>query len=144
MQHPYLPIVSAMFDLVDWFRSKTHFEEIANESLLINIDYINLFNQYFLVDIVLHCSRIQNYKSLSWWLHWKINGLTIIFEWRVFPFYVIETDTSFQSTAYQILGDLLYKHCGFIGKLTYLLHIFFSNIFGIACPMLGWKSRPGI
>ena len=144
MQHPYLPIFSAMFDLVDWFRSKTQFEEIENECLLINIDYINLFNQCFLVDIVLHCSRIQNYKSLSWWLHWKINGLTIIFEWRVFPFYVIETDTSLQSTAYQILGDLLYKHCAFIGKLTYLLHIFFSNTFGFACPILGWTSRPGI
>ena len=80
VQHLYLPIVSAFLDLVDWFRSKTQFEEIANECLLINIDYINLFNQYFLIDIVLHRSRIQNYKSLSWWLHWKMNALTIIFE----------------------------------------------------------------
>ena len=74
LQHLYLSIFSALVVLVDWFSTKTQFEEITNECLLINIGYINLCNGYFLIDIVLYLSRIQKYKSLSRWLAANVNN----------------------------------------------------------------------
>ena len=65
LQYLSLPIVSHVADLVDLFISKTLFEKNANECLLINISYIELSSQYFLINIVLYNSSNQNYKGPS-------------------------------------------------------------------------------
>ena len=64
MQYLFLPIVSLVFVLVTWFISKTQLEKNANECLLINISYIELSSQYFLINIVLSRFSNQNYKGL--------------------------------------------------------------------------------
>ena len=71
LQYLFLLIESAFADPVDLFISKTLFDKNVNECLHINISYIKLSDQYFLINIVLYHSRNKNYKSSSVYCTWK-------------------------------------------------------------------------
>ena len=84
-QYLSLSIKSAIFDPVDSFISKTLFEKHASECLHINITYIKLSDQYFLINVVLYHSRNKNYKRSSECCIWKwFVWLWSLVEWRAF------------------------------------------------------------
>ena len=107
--------MSHVADRLDLFISKAPFEKNANECLLINISYIKLSNQYFLINIVLYRSRNQNYRGPSEWLHLE-NGLFGCDLWLrgiSVPFCARQ---SLHFDCLQSLNDLLYGHHNFVDK----------------------------
>ena len=85
LQYLSLLIESVFAIPVDLFISKTLFEKNANECLHINISYIKLSDQYFLINIVLYHSRNKNYKRSSVCCTWKwFVWMWSLVEWGVF------------------------------------------------------------
>ena len=86
LQYLSLSIVSVFADPVGLFISKTLLEKNANECLHINISYIKLSDQYFLINIVLYHSHNKNYKKTSECCTWKwLVCVWSLVEWGAFP-----------------------------------------------------------
>ena len=128
LQYLSLPIVSQGLDLVNWFISKTQFEKNANECLLINISYIKLSDQYFLINIVLYHSRNKNYKRSSVCCTWKwFVWMWSLVEWGVFTLHFM-SDHLFISITYLSLSNLLYGQPNLVEKKGYLLHSYIYRV----------------
>ena len=100
-QYLSLSIKSAILDPVDFFISKTLFEKNASECLHINITYIKLSDQYFLINVVLYHSRNKNYKRSSECCIWKwFVWLWFLVEWGAFQLHFM-LDYFFISITYR-------------------------------------------
>ena len=127
-QYLSLPFESAFADPVDFFIWKSLFEKNANECFHINISYLKLYDQYFLINIVLYHSRNKNYKRSSVCCIWKWFVLIwSLVEWGVFTLHFM-SDHLFISITYLSLSNLLYGQPNLVEKKGYLLHSYIYRV----------------
>ena len=133
-----MPIESLVVVLVKWFIWKTLLEINANESLLMNISYIELSCQYFLINIVLSCSSNLKYKGAVW-LHLENEWYWVwsLIEWSVYPFRFVLVDIIFASIAYT--PWVIYCIPLLTDKFIYYAALYIEK-FGFAVP---WWAKGG-